>query len=300
MKQRKPLIASIALIVGLAVVVPAHAGLYFEQRVTSEGAGQGMEMNIKGWADSGKAKIIYESSNNPVMGEGDYLLTLDGGKTVYLVHPDEKTYSKFDMAEVMGTLTQLGEATGGMVNIDFKDPHSKLLAKEAGEKLLGHSTTHYKWESGYTMDMKVAFMNMSNRMDTITDAWVTKDVYDPGLYTWLRATTPTTGDPELDQVLTQNAKMVSGGLVLKMDQTTTTTDKKGKQKQSMTHFEVTKLSQQSVDDSMFVMPTGYTEKPLMPEMKEMQGNEAQQGNEQKDENSEGPMKKLKGLFGKKK
>lgn len=290
------------VLAGLALLIawPAHAGLYFEQQVTSEGSGQGMTMQIKGWADSGKAKILYEDSNNPIMKESTYLLTLDGGKTVYLVNPEEKTYSKFDLAEVMGIMGRLNESTGGMVNFDFKDPHSKMLAEEPGERLLGHSTTHYKWESGYTMDMKVAFVNMSNRIDTISDAWVTKDVYDPGLYTWLRATPPTTGDPELDQILTQNAKMLSGGLVLKMDQTTTTTNKKGKQQTSTTHFVVTKLSQQSVDGSIFVMPAGYTETPLIPEMSATQGQEAQQGDQPKEEKPEGPMKALKGLFGKKK
>lgn len=294
MRQATRILGSIILV--LTAALPARAGIYFEQQVTSEGQGDGMEMNIKGWAESGKAKIVYEESNNGIMQEGDYLLTTDGGKTVYLIRPKDQTYSKWDMAEVFGMLGRMSESTGGMLNIDVKDPHSKMISTQDGGSVLGYSTTHYKWESGYTMDMKVAFMNMSNQMDTITDAWVTKDIYDPGLFTWLRAMTPTTGDEEFDQVLRQNAQVIGDGLVLKMDQTTTTTNKKGKQRTSTTHFRVTKMEQQNVDDSMFVMPTGYTETSLFPETGTAQGNEQTDNSK---EESEGPMKSLKGLFGKK-
>jgi len=300
MKQGTRILGTMILALA-AAALPARAGIYFEQQVTSEGQGQsrGMEMNIKGWAESGKAKIVYEDSNNGIMQEGDYLLTTDGGKTVYLIRPKDQTYSKWDMAEVFGMLGRMSESSGGMLNIDFKDPHSKMISSGAGEPRLGYSTTHYKWESGYTMDMKVAFMNMSNKMDTVTDAWVTKDIYDPGLFAWLHAMVPTTGDPELDQVLRQDAKVVGDGLVLKMDQTTTTTNKKGKQHTSTTHFLVTKMVQQNVDDSIFAMPTGYTETPLIQGSGNMQGAQGNEQNDNSKEESEGPMKSLKGLFGKK-
>lgn len=295
MKQRTRILGLTILVLAIAAL-PARAGIYFEQQVTSEGQGQGLQMNVKGWAEGGKAKIVYEDSNNSVMQAGDYLLTTDGGKTVYLIRPKDQTYSKWDMAEVFGMLGRLSESTGGMLNIDFKDPHSKMIQTEPGGSVLGYSTTHYKWDSGYTMDMKVAFMNMSNTMDTVSDAWVTKDIHDPGLFAWLRAMTPTTGDAELDQILRQNARIIGEGLVLKMDQTTTTTNKKGKQRTSTTHFRVTKMQQQNVDDSLFVMPSGYTETSLFPETGNPQGNEQ---TEDSKEESKSPMKSLKGLFGKK-
>jgi hypothetical protein len=289
--------ASIAMTLAVVAALPVRAGIYFEQEVTSEGQAHGMQMSVKGWAEGDKAKVVYEDSNNEIMPAGSYLLTVDGGKTVYLIRPADKTYSKWDMAEMFSFLSHLGEQMGGMMKIDFKDPHSKSLLTEPGGPVLGYSTTHYKWESGYTMDMKIAFMNRSDTMDTITDAWVTRDVSEPGLFAWLRATAPTTGDPELDQVLTENAKKIQDGIMLKMDQTTTTTDKKGKSRTSTTHFLVTKLVHQDVDDSNFVMPTGYKETPLIPEMDNMQGD---QKDENAEEESEGPMKSLKGLFGKKK
>jgi Domain of unknown function (DUF4412) len=293
-------IGSLVLAAMLLMVLPVSAGLYFEQSVTTEGHGRGMEMKIKGWAESGKAKILYEDSNNPILHKGDYLLTLDGGKTVYLIDPEKKTYSKWSMEELFAFMNRLGQSTGGMVKIDFQDPHSQTLVTEPGGTVLGHSTTHYKWKSGFTMDMKVAFMHTRDRLDTVTDAWVTKDVFDPGLFSWLRATVPTTGDPDLDKILKTNTRVMGHGLLLKMNQTTITTNKKGKQRTSTTHFEVTKLVQENVDDSIFAMPSGYSEAPLIPEMGASpdQGDNGK-GHGSQDEEHKSPMSSLKSLFGKK-
>lgn len=298
MRTRNLRAGLLMLAAAAATALPVRAGVYFEQHVTSTGQGSGLEMNVKGWAEGDNAKILYEESNNPVMESGSYLLTTDGGKTVYLIRPAEQTYSKWDMEEAFAALGRMSEMSGGMVHLDFKDPHGKTLLSEPGGTVLGYSTTHYKWESGYTVEMKVAFMDMTNKVDTVTDAWVTKDVNDPGLFTWLRATLPSTGDPEFDQIIRQNADVVGDGIVLKMDQATTTTNKKGKQQSSTTRFVVTKLVQQNIDDSIFAMPSGYTETPLIAAAAGAEGE--QQNEAPSQEKSEGPMKSLKGLFGKKK
>ena len=278
------MISSILVLAGMAL--SAEAGITFEQEVTSSGAGRGLEMTIRGWAEDGKAKILYEDSNNQLMGDGTYLLTRDGGETVYLINPKEKTYSEFDMAQMMSFLANLEEASGGMVNIDFSDPMSESLLSEPGPPVLGYPTTHHRWKSGYTMKMKMAFMKQQNRIDTVTDAWVTTEVFDPGLFVWLRAVPSTTGDPELDEILTQDMSQIDEGLVLKMDQTMTTTNKKGKQRTTTTHYEVTRLEVGDVPDEYFAMPVGYEEKPLIP-------SAGGQGGEE-EERSGNP---LKGLFG---
>lgn len=277
-----------ALTALLAAAAPAFAGLYVEQTVTSTGEGQGMDMRVRGWADDGKVKVEYLDSNNPIMPAGSYLLTTDGGQTVYLVNPEEQTYSTWDMNQVFAFLGQMSQATGGMIQIDFKDPMSESLGSEPGGTLLGYDTTHSTWRSGYTMDMKVAFMDQSNRMETTTEAWVTDEVEYPALGIWFTAKPPTTGDPELDQVLTQSMEQIDG-MVLKLVQDTTTTDKKGRTSTSSTTMEVTTLREESIDGGIFTMPEGYTETPLLPVPAQAEG--AEEG---------GPMEGLKGLFGRKK
>lgn len=113
---------------------------------------------------------------------------------------------------------------------------------------------------------------------------------------------PTTGAPELDEFLAKEVRQVEG-LALKMDQSTTTTSKKSKTATSTTHFEVTMLREEAVDDSRFAMPAGYTETPLVPGLTEMQAQQADPAAEEAPEEEAepaGPVKALKGLLGKKK
>lgn len=293
--------ACVALLVLLGAVAPAAAGLYFEQEITSSGDGQGMEMTVRGWAEAGNARIEYVESNNPVMGPGTHLLTNDGGQTVYLVNPEERTYSHWDLAAVMSLVGRMGETTGGIVRIDFKDPVSERLSSGPGDPLLGYPTTHYRWKSGFTMDMKVAFMDRSDRSETITDAWMTTAIQDPALFVWLRAAPPTTGDPELDEYLAREARQAEG-LMLRMDQETTTTSKKGKTTTSTTHYRVTTLREEEVDDGLFTLPDGYTETPLIPGVASVPDGRVEPDSAAapaEEAEPQGPVKALKGLFGKK-
>ncbi|MEZ5331040.1 MAG: hypothetical protein R2991_03080 [Thermoanaerobaculia bacterium] len=272
-----------------SAAAPASAALFVKQKVSSSGQGQGMDMDIEAWTENGMARIEYLESNNPIMPPGSYLLTRDGGQTVYLVNPQEETYSIWDLNQIFAFVGQLSEATGGMMTIDFKDAESELLVSEPGGEILGHDTTHKSWRSAYTMDMKIAFMDQSNRMDSVTDAWITDDIEYPALGVWFTARPPTTGDPDFDAILTQNMEHIDG-MVLKLQQHTTTTNKKGQTSESSTTWEVTELREGDAPSGAFDMPPDtYTETPLVP-----MADQAGDGEEG------GPMDGLKGLFGRKK
>jgi hypothetical protein len=277
-----------AVVASLFLAGAATAGLYVEQTTRSSGEGQGMEMRVRAWADGGKVRVEFLDSNSSFMPVGSYLLTLDGAKTVYLIRPEDKTYSVWNMDEVFGLLGSMSEASGGMVKIDFKDPFSETLGNEPGGTLLGYHTVHRTWRSGYTMDMKIAFMNQSSRMETVTNAWMTDEIRDPSLQIWFGARPPTTGDPELDEIITGGIENIEG-LVLRLEQQTTTTNKKGKQSSSSTVMEVTLLREETPNVALFEMPSDYRETPLLPMGEQMEGGQ-----------DESPMKSLKGLFGRKK
>ena len=288
-------IAAIALVVAAAFATPAAAGLYFEQTVETTGRGQAADMRVRGWADGDKVRIDYLDSQHGVLKEGQYLLTRDGGKTVFLIDPERKTYSQWDMAAVFSMLGNLEEASAGMVKIDFREPIAEPLGTRRGEPLLGYETNRHRWRTGYVMDMKVAFMDRSDRIETLSEAWVTPTLDDPALRIWFNATPPTTGDPELDLILTAQTERIDG-MVLKLVQDTTTTDKKGKQSTSRTVMEVTTLRRETPEPAVFAMPVGYTETPLIPDLQAARGEAGDQPAAER----EGGLSALKGLFGKRK
>lgn len=279
----RSLILALALLIATA---PAAAGIYLEQTVTSSDQGQGMALDVRAWAEGENVKVEYSDSNNPVLPQGSYLLTNDGGETVYLVRPADGTYSVFDMNQLLATVGQLSEATGGMMKIDFRDANTERLDSGDGGEILGYDTTRRAWRTTYAMDMKIAFVDQSNRIDTVTEAWTTAEIDYPALGIWFTAKPRTTGDPEFDEILTANMDQIDG-LVLKMKQETTTTNKKGKSSKSSMLMEVKTVREESIDRKIFEMPDGLTETPLVPGL--TGGDE-----------SEGPMKNLKGLFGRKK
>jgi len=277
---------SIALVIAAALVlaVPTFAGVVYSAKTTGEGA-KGAEMQsstVRAWVSEGNAKVLFEASENPMTESGSYLITRDGGQTIYLVNPDDKTYAKWDLEAMM----QLATGAMKMVNLKITDPKVEKLAESPGELILGVPTTHYKFRTGYGMQMKFFGMSQSNTIVQDEEIWSAPSLLDAGFGIWLRKSPPKTGDDQFDALMkTEMQKM--NGFPLKRVTVTTTTDKKGKQETTRTLMEVTEMKLQPVPDSTFEIPSDYTETELIPTG---EGEEGSQG-------SDNP---LAGLFGKKK
>lgn len=280
---------AITLVTWSAAVTPLAAGHYLEQRVTSSDAG--MNMEVRAWSDGDHGRVEFASSDSEYLPRGSYLLTRDRGHTVFLIDPAKRTYAVWDIDALFATLGQVLDSAQGIVELDFSDVEAEDLGDEAGGTLLGHATTKKTWRTAYTMDMKVMFMKQSHRMDTTTEAWLTHRPAHAALSMWFTVRPPTTGDPDLDRVLTQSMERIDG-MPLKVVQRSTMTDnkKKGRAgKTTTTTMEITALREQAVDAALFVMPDDYSEVPLMPALTA--------GKEKEDR---GLLKGLGGLLGRRK
>ena len=279
---------------GLGSVGPASAGHYIEQTVSS--SQNGMNMEVRAWADGESARVEFTQSDSGLIPAGSYLLTRDGGLTVHLIDPAEQTFSVWDMEALFATLGQALQGAEGVVELDFKDVRSEDLGSEPGGELLGYGTTKESWHTGYTMDMKIVFMKQSQRLETTTEAWVTDEIDNPTLGIWFTVKPPTTGDADLDLILTQSMERMHGTPLKIVQQSTMTQQKKkkrgqtGRGRSTSTTMEVTAFREESVDSGLFVMPEGYTETPLFPEM----------GGEGQGDDQGGALKGLGGMFGRKK
>jgi hypothetical protein len=241
----------------------AQAGTYYEAVTRGEG-GRGAKMadsTVHAWIDGDNAKIQFVESENPIMGNGTYLITKDGGKTVYLVNPKEKTYATWDMDAMMNF-------AGGamkMMNMKFSEPKVEELGHEAGAAILGMPTTHYSYRTSYTMSM--SFMGMKNETRTVSEQqiWATPKLAAPAFGVWLRKTPPSFGGNEDLQKLVKAEMEKVHGIPLKVvTKTTSTNEKKGTSETSTTTMEVTKLDETSIPASTFEIPSGYKETQLFP------------------------------------
>ncbi len=250
------------LLLAAATTLPALAGLRYESTTRVEGQGGGTTV-VEGWVSGEKAKVVFRESKQPMAGKGTYLLTRDGGKTVYLVNPEEKTYAAWDMEAMLGMAGAVMTGMGPMLKMEFSTPEVEKLLDEDGGTVAGHPTRHTKYRTSYTMTVKVMGMGNVSEVVNEQDFWTTDHLQDVGLGVWLR-TAPRTGNADLDKVIVAEMGKVTG-FPLKTVTVSTAKGKKGKETVTKTTMEVTALETTDVPEATFAMPQGYTETQLLPE-----------------------------------
>lgn len=265
MKQLSRSILGAALL--LAVAVPCSAGIHYKSVTKTEAAAQqgSGQIQAEGWVSGDNAKVVFvESSGNPILAQGTYLLTKDGGKTLYLVNPEEKTYAEWSLQGMLGTVGAVMQGMGPLLKIQFSQPKVEKLLEEDGGTVAGLPTRHSKHRTSYTMTVKV--LGMGNVTDVVSeqDVWATSRLQDLGLGVWLRAEPPRTGNEEFDKLLAAEAVKYQG-FPLKMVTVNTSTAKKGGRSQTTrSTMEVTQLdTNAAVPASAFEIPAGYERTELL-------------------------------------
>ena len=255
---------AVALLVIAGLAAPARAGVHYTATTKVVGAQGGRDTSVEGWVDADRAKVVIDKSGNPLMPEGSYLLTADGGKTLYLVNPEEKTYGELDLGALMGTMGTMMNAMGPLLKVNVSNHKVEKLAEEPGPSMFGHATTHYRFHTAYDVSVKVLMMNRASHVDTTTDAWTTADFSDLGMRAWLRSEPPHTGNPDIDRLIAGAFEKDIHGVPLKLVTLSKNTDAKGATTESSVTMEVGSLEQQTVPDATFAMPKGYEKVDVVP------------------------------------
>ena len=283
MQKSRFLVPAAGFLLVLAAL-PASAGVVFVAKTTAEGGrgAQAQDAVVKGWASGDKAKIVFEESNNPMAQKGFYMITKDGGKAVFMVNPEEKTYFKWDVDSLMGMVG----AASKLMNLTISDPKVEKLAEGPGGVIAGMPTTHYRFRTTYTQSMKFMMIKKTAKVDKEEDLWAAPELADLALGIYLRKAPPKTGNEDFDRLMAAEMSKVQG-FPLKTKTVMTQTDEKGASETTTTVMEVTEWQTTSVPDSIFEIPADYKETEMIPT-----GEGGENGKQQ-----ENPFSKL---FGKKK
>lgn len=281
MRCRPAVVAGIASVALLGAQLALAQSYYYESRTTmSDGEGKsGKPDRIRGWVDEEKVKLEFpEGGRGGQFGSGTYLLTTNGGQDVYLVDPKEKTYSRFDLEEMMSFASAaMGE---GMFEINMSDFSSEKLEQGAGGSLLGRSTERYKWRTQYTMEMNTMGMSRSSRNDTTQEVWVHSGLGGGGWRMWY-GMLPAGMREEVGDAWIENSGLLDG-FPMKSVATTKSTNRKGKTTTMTSEMVITELREESIAASTFEIPGDYTETQLIPD------------------ETQDAMSRFKGMFGRKK
>jgi len=281
---------AIAALAFAALAAPAAAGIHYRAVTRTEAENQKpTTIETEAWIEGESAKVAFTESANPVAPAGTYILTRDGGKTVVLVNPEEKTWAEWDLEAMLGAVGAVFQSMGPMLNFTISNVAVEKLAEEPGGSMHGLPTTHYRYRTSYDMEMKVIGIRRANSVDQVQDVWSTDALTDVALGLWLRKA-PKTGFEDIDGLIEAEMSTVHG-VPLKMESVSTMTGEKGKRSSvTRTSMEVTELERGvSVPPATFEIPAGYTRTEMM-----VPGVAGQPAGEDEEEKSRNPLRRILG------
>lgn len=291
MRKMHVLTLSLSVLLGLPGLV--RAAYYYEAKTTVQQGGDadGAVSAVHAWVDGLNAKVEFvDGSAGPAFTTGEYLLSSDGGKTLYVVDPEKKTYSEVDLSQIFQMAGNVTDATKGVVKLQFSDFSNEKLGEEKGDKILGYATTRYRYKTGYTMTIGVLGFSRSMRTETQLDFNCANALKDQGFSVWMRPDRFRTGNESMDKLIDQQYADLSC-LPLRNKSVTTTTTQNGKSTTQTTTVEVTTLRKQAAPAGAFAIPADYQKTSLMPNLSDAGGKDGSQTSQQQTE--EKPKKRLR-------
>jgi hypothetical protein len=249
-------------LLALATAGPAVAGIHY-QAITRvvDGQQRATETQVEAWAEGEKARVDFRVSANPIAKSGTYIITKDGGRTLYLVNPEDKTWARWSVEGMLGLIGGImNGGLGPLLKIEFSDPKVEKLLEEDAGMVAGIPTRHLRYRTSYTMKVKVLGLGRASSVVVEDDLWVADRLRDAGLGVWLRSEPPRTGNAELDKLIAAGYEKRQG-FPLKSSSVSTVTQKE-KQTVSRRTMEVTEVKSVAVPDSRFDLPAGFEERQL--------------------------------------
>ena len=260
----RPMVA-LALLT-LIGAVPAWGGIYYRAITTTDVDGKRQDrMTTEAWVDGEAARIEFRESKNPMAPVGSYLVTEDGGKTVFLINPQDRTYAEWELDAMLRLVGTVTEDMGPLMSFDISRPNVELLSEEEGDEFADLPTQRYKYRTTYDFQMKVVGIRRSSEVETVQDLWVTEEIEDSGMGVWLRKDSAMTGNEDLDALISAEMGKLKG---FPLYNETVTTTKSGKKRNkvtvSRTVTEVTELKRSGVARPDTSIPEGFEQVQLFP------------------------------------
>jgi hypothetical protein len=228
--------------------------------------------------NDGRIDIAEASSagGSEVFGaKGSYFLVLDGGKKMLLVDPTNKHYMAWDMASMLGAMSKMVNALGGLVKMEMSDVKIDAQSLGAGETIQGYPTVHYRMVENYTMSAKVFGRSSKSRSETTTDYYFApalKNLANPFVSSSkaMAQSFDMFNNPDYKSQMSAAHAKIQFGVPVKTLVRTVSTDEKGKQTVSMVTSEMVNFKNIDVPKSTFAIPEGYA----MVEMPKLDANVA--------------------------
>src|SRR5690349_6097148 len=141
----RKLVLSLALLIAL----PGWAGVTYTAvtRTILGSKNSTGDFKVQGWVSGKHARMDLLKSELPQLESGSFLVTADGGDTVYLVNPTEKTYERWDVNGMVSGMADMMRSMRGEMRVRFEEPKVEKLLDEVGPKMQGLPTRHFRYRT---------------------------------------------------------------------------------------------------------------------------------------------------------
>lgn len=255
------------LMAGLAVVHLAVAGapmapFYYEATTTrsTEGKGEPQVSKLRAWVDGQRTRIEFLAGSKKDLPEGSFVVTKDGGDTVFFVNPKKQAYARWELDDAVKDLADRLKKEGGLVRLAISDVSDEKLVEEPSEPILGFPATHRKWRSGYTLKYAILGIDQERREDTVQEIWFSDRIAGSGYDAILQPSRLKTGHEGLDKVVAGRLGEPHGFTL--RSEVVSKVRQKGKEQTQRSRTDVTLLREEASNPSRFEVPSGYQERPL--------------------------------------
>lgn len=102
----------------------------------------------------------------------DYLLSTDGGRTVTIVHPDERSYSVHDARDFERIVSRVMRGLDAVMSMQLRESKVASAALGAGETIAGRATQRFRLTQEYRVSVGMFGFSSDKRERVVTDYWV--------------------------------------------------------------------------------------------------------------------------------
>lgn len=242
----------------LLLASSAFAGVRFEA-VTRGDSGL-IDARVRALVSGSNIRVEYLESSSGAAGVGEYMLSQDGGKTIYWVEPSTRTYSKYDTEAMMTAMGSMVQGVRGAMRVRFEAPKIEKLLEEDGGMVAGVPTRHYRYRTTYVATAESLGMVKSTTNTVEEDIWTSSALTDPALGAWLNKEPAKTGDVQFDTIIAAEMGKVRGFPLKRITMTRSIDPADKKEHVTRAEMEVLELIQvPTIDQAQFRLPAGYVE-----------------------------------------
>jgi len=241
----------------LLTALPGFAGVTYtaETRTILGAKDSNGDFRVQGWISGNHARMEFLQSELPELETGTYLVSSDGGVSVFLVNPKRKTYEQWDINAMISNMADMMRSMRGEMRVRFEEPKVEKLLEEVGPKIDGMPTRHYRFRTSYKASID---MYDTETVSTVTeeDIWTTTAITEPGVKVFLDRRM-SSGDEQLDRILDKEMSKVIGFPLRRL--TSTRQQTKKQVTETRAEMNVSNVKNVDVENSMFEVPKGFTE-----------------------------------------